>query len=160
MDQEIWKDIEDYNGLYQISSFGRVKSLRQNIIMKLSPTEKGYLKINLHKNKKVKTFKVHRLVAKAFIPNTDNKSEINHINHIRNDNRVSNLEWTNHADNMIGVKCGCKGNNGKKVALFIDGVKVAEYKSISQASKQTGIDYEALRYVLDPKNKKLKWVLI
>lgn len=123
MDQEIWKDIEDYNGLYQISSFGRVKSLRQNIIMKLSPTEKGYLKINLRKNKKVKTFKVHRLVAKAFIPNTDNKSEINHINHIRNDNRVSNLEWTNHADNMIGVKCGCKGNNGKKVALFVLWVK-------------------------------------
>lgn len=158
--EEIWKDIADFEELYQVSNLGRIKSKRYNKLLRPCANEKGYLRVSLTKNHKIYTKKVHRLVAQAFIPNTDNKSEINHINHIRNDNRVSNLEWTNHADNMIGVKCGCKGNNGKKVALFIDGVKVAEYKSISQASKQTGIDYKALRYVLDPKNKKLKWVLI
>ena len=161
MDQEIWKDIIGYEGLYQVSNFGRIKSLRQNRIMKSSPNEKGYLKIGLTKGKEYKTKKVHRLVAQAFIPNPENKLEINHINHIRNDNRVENLEWITRKDNMQGVKGGgCKGNNDKRIALFVDGIKVAEYKSISQASKITGIDYEALRYVLNPKNEKLKWKLI
>lgn len=91
MDQEIWKDIDGYKGLYQISNLGRVKSLRQNRIMKPSSNEKGYLRVGLTKNKEYKTVKVHRLVAIAFISNPHNKSEINHINNIRNDNRAGNF---------------------------------------------------------------------
>ena len=79
MSEEIWKDIEGYEGLYQVSSWARVKSLRFNK-EKIMRTTKGtkYYKINLFRNKKQTTYLIHRLVAKAFIPNPNNLPEINH----------------------------------------------------------------------------------
>ena len=80
---EIWRDIKDYEGLYQVSNWGRVKSFNyrnsgKERIMKPVETKKGYLQVQLWKNGEQKWFKVHRLVATAFIPNPDNKPEVNH----------------------------------------------------------------------------------
>lgn len=94
---EVWKDVKGYNGLYQVSNIGRVKSLKRNTarerIMKLKETRDGYLNVNLCKQGNVATKKVHRLVAENFIPNPNNKYSVNHINGNKKDNRVENLEW-------------------------------------------------------------------
>lgn len=101
--QEVWKDIKGYEGLYQVSSHGRVKSLgndknRKEKILK-GIYNLGYKQVWLSKNGIEKRYLVHRLVASHFIPNPDNKPQINHINCIRDDNRISNLEWCTQAEN-------------------------------------------------------------
>lgn len=97
---EVWKDIKGYPG-YQISNYGRIWSSKQHgRYMKPSPNNRGYLQINLiAKNGKRKKELVHRLVAIAFIDNPEGKPEVNHINHIRDDNRVENLEWVSKSEN-------------------------------------------------------------
>ena len=99
---EIWKDIKGYEGMYQVSSEGRVKSLKfgKEKIMKNNKSEDGYLYANLYKDRKMKNFKVHRLVAQAFIDNPDNLLEINHIDEDKANNRVDNLEWCSRDYNI------------------------------------------------------------
>lgn len=113
--EEIWKDIKDYEGLYQISNLGRVKSLekvtyhgsivrrRPEMIMKQRLTKRGYLEIILCKNSIQRIFKVHRLVAEAFISNDDptNKTTINHKDECKINNYAENLEWMSPYDNYI-----------------------------------------------------------
>ena len=101
--EEIWKDIEGYEGIYQVSNKGRVKSLNYNRtgeerILKIRINKNGYACISLGKERKF--FRVHRLVAIAFIPNPENKPCVDHINAIRTDNRVENLRWVTHEENM------------------------------------------------------------
>lgn len=106
--QEIWKDIPNYQGLYQISNCGRVKSLpRKNnkriinkeIIKVFTKLPNGYLKVGLSKNGKTKHYFVHRLVAEAFIPNLENKPCVNHKDCNKENNNVNNLEWVTHKEN-------------------------------------------------------------
>lgn len=101
---ELWKDIKGYEELYQISNYGRVKSYKMNIYGSLrtpKQNQKGYLQINISdKNHVTKTYQIHRLVAYAFIPNTDNKPQINHIDGNIKNNCVSNLEWCDAKYNM------------------------------------------------------------
>lgn len=112
MNKEIWKDIREYEGLYQVSNLGRVKSLTRTIkrnkmgdfikngIIMNTTEHKGYISIILSKNGVSKRYKVHRLVAQEFIPNPNNYPEVNHKNEIKTDNRVENLEWCSHLYNM------------------------------------------------------------
>ena len=102
MDNEIWKDILGYEGLYQISNKGRVKSFQGGKvkILKGCLTADGYPQVTLSKNGEQKRKIVGRLVAEMFIPNPDNKPYIDHINTIRDDNRVCNLRWVTHTENM------------------------------------------------------------
>ena len=112
---EIWKPIPGYEGLYEVSNLGKVKSLPRNRfiknttytylssekILKLDIGKSNYYRTCLSENKKNKRFLVHRLVAMSFISNPENKPMVNHINSIRTDNRVENLEWCTHSENMI-----------------------------------------------------------
>lgn len=131
---EIWKDIPDYEGLYQVSNLGRVKSLERNItpkndrksyivperIRKPNKDKDGYLRIGLSKNSNKVYFFVHRLVALAFLENPENLPIVNHKNEIKADNRVENLEFCtahyNTTYNDIHIKKGekiSKANKGK-----------------------------------------------
>ena len=111
--KEIWKDVVGYEGLYQVSSLGRIKSLDRKIkcrnnyerivVGKIKiPFKKkeGYLTIKLYKSNKLKSFYVHRLVAQAFIDNPHCKKTVNHINEIKTDNRIENLEWATYSENL------------------------------------------------------------
>ena len=98
--EEIWKTIEDYPN-YMVSNMGRVKSLRgKGKILKIKKEKNGYIRINLYKKGVNKHFSVHRLVAQAFIPNPENKPQIDHINTNRTDNRVEKLRWVTRIENM------------------------------------------------------------
>ena len=117
--QEIWKDVKGYEGLYQVSNTGKVKSLKRHIILKPSLNPKGYLHIVLYKNAKSKAGIIHRLVAEAFIPNLENKPQVNHINGIKTDNNADNLEWCTNGENQkhafaLGLQTNI-GNNNPKV---------------------------------------------
>ena len=98
---EIWKDVEGYEGLYQVSNLGRIKSLRTNRILKNIKDKDGYeiIFFSIHQNQKC--FKIHRLVAEAFIPNPDNKPQVDHINSISDDNRAENLRWATPHENSM-----------------------------------------------------------
>lgn len=110
---EQWKDIPEFEGIYQISNLGRVKGLSRFVNSKDGgkrplkeqiinfTSYKGYDFVNLWKNQKSKRFSVHRLVALAFIPNPENKPQVNHKNGIKTDNRLENLEWVTLSENMI-----------------------------------------------------------
>lgn len=109
--EEIWKDIEGYEGYYQVSNFGNVRSLDRIIsgkrykgnLIKCIYDCRGYKRVGLTKNKITKNFTVHRLVANAFIPNPEKKNEIDHINTNTGDARVDNLRWVTHSENMNNI---------------------------------------------------------
>lgn len=112
--EEIWKDILGYEGIYQVSNLGRIRSVDRVVLyssgkkvfmrgnnLKLRYNNSGYLYVVLSKNQTKSFFLVHRLVANAFISNISNKSEIDHINAVRDDNRVCNLRWVTKIE--IGI---------------------------------------------------------
>lgn len=141
MQEEIWKDVLGYEGLYQVSNLGRVKSLsrivkyqenhsglRKERILKQNITKSGYVHVVICINKLKKTVKIHRLVALAFIKNIENKHLVNHINGIKYDNKVENLEWVTSSENIIhahktGLKKGIRGNESHLSKLTIKEVE-------------------------------------
>ena len=96
---EEWRDIAGYEGLYQVSDWGNILSIRKNEKMKPNLGKNGYLKTTLTKDKEKEYILVHRLVAEAFIPNPENKPCVDHINGVRTDNRAENLRWCTHKEN-------------------------------------------------------------
>lgn len=107
--KEVWKDIEGYEGIYQISNLGAVKSLarvdakgnnRVEKILKGIPTSDGYLRVHLCINTKRIKKPIHRLVAETFIPNPDNKPQVNHIDEDKTNNTLDNLEWVTAKENV------------------------------------------------------------
>lgn len=115
---EIWRDVVGYDGKYQVSNFGRVKSFRYKTvpprILKAISNGTGYLRVCLCRNGKSKSAYVHRLVAEAFIPNPDGKPQINHINGIKTDNRAENLEWCTRSENtQHALRTGLRGYGEK-----------------------------------------------
>ena len=138
---EIWKDIEGYEGFYQISDLGRVRSLERDVfspngivmrhieekILVPALNGRGYLFVVLHKNGKKKNIKVHRLVAEAFIPNPENKSQINHKNEVKTDNFVDNLEW---CDAQYNINFGTRIERQKQT--FKDNCKSGKIKRVKK----------------------------
>ena len=96
---EIWKEIEGYNGFYQVSNYGRIKSLRNNIFLKQIRTSKGYYGISLCNNGKQINIHTHRLVAQYFCLNNQNKNCVNHMDGNKQNNNASNLEWVTYKEN-------------------------------------------------------------
>jgi uncharacterized protein YerC len=98
--QEIWKDIVGYEGLYQVSNLGNVKSFNKNKLMKIGFHQDGYNRLWLSKENKSKGFLLHRLIAIHFIPNPNNLPEVNHKDANKLNNSIGNLEWCSHSENM------------------------------------------------------------
>ena len=172
--KEEWRDIAGYEGKYQISSFGRVKSLprfiksgksrnrkgyrlKKESILQPNVSHNGYLCVCLSNNNKVSCFRINRLVAQEFMPNPDNLPTVDHINRNKIDNRIENLRWAS-----MKMQCNNRDNELQKVIVkFLfskpvlqytkEGVLVAKYQSLTDARNQTGSNH-----ITDCCNGKLK----
>lgn len=138
---EIWKDIEGFNGFYQVSNMGRVRNYRGKL-RALSYTHDGYAKVRLLHEDKDLTCRVHRLVAQAFIPNTENKETVNHIDGDKHNNRVTNLEWIDRREQMnhayrLGLKRSRFGDKNCNAKLTADQVREIRATYVRQ-SKEFG----------------------
>lgn len=150
---EEWRPVVAYEGLYEVSDWGNVRSLNYNKTkeikeLKQIPDKDGYMNVCLHKYGSQLSKRVHRLVADSFIPNPDNKPCIDHINGKKDDNRVENLRWATVVENnrnpvtmknMIGIQNGRQLNRkdcSKPVYQYtLDGKYVATYPSASEAAR-------------------------
>lgn len=141
-----WLDIEEYLGLYQVSDTGEVRNVKTNRVLKAKEDKDGYLQVGLIKDRKQKWFYVHRLVAEAFLPNPDNRPEVNHKNENKQDNQVENIEWIWHKDNCNhgtrNHRIGEKQINGKKaksvLQYSLDGTFIRKWSSMSEVTRQLG----------------------
>lgn len=156
--EEIWKEISGYDGLYAVSSFGRVKRLSNNKTCKekiIKPRKDvgGYFQVGLRKNGIRKFLRVNRLVAIEFLKNEFSKSEVNHLDGNRVNNHFTNLEWVTRSENAAHSyrklgrihpnlnKKGSECKNSKKVKqLSITGELIGIYSGRSEASRITGIN--------------------
>lgn len=144
----IWKTIEDFP-LYEISINGEVRHKVNKIIRKPYVGKRGYPIVTMYNNGKLYVRTIHRLIGKAFIPNPHNLPTINHIDGNKLNYSISNLEWCSYRDNIIHARrTGLHKSDGDKpVSAYKDGIKIASYKSISEASRQTGISRSSIGFV-------------
>lgn len=149
--EEIWKDIKGYEGLYQISTNGRVKSLlkvtkfgnrlkvNEEMILKPALGKRGYYVVSLNHNGKSKTFTIHRLIAEAFIPNPLNKKFIDHINTIKTDNRIENLRWVTskeNSNNILTLKHSSESTSKKWEDGCYNNRNNIHYRKVQQFDKE------------------------
>lgn len=148
--EEIWKDIQGHNGLYQVSNLGRIRSFFYNNvrILKQSNTKDGYKKISLQKDRKWKVYLVHRLVAQAFIPNPNNLPQVNHKDEDKTNNCVDNLEFCSHEYNMnygtrnermSKTKINLPSRSKPVLQFTLDGTFIKEYPSQKEVERQIGV---------------------
>jgi hypothetical protein len=128
---EIWKDIDGYKGIYQVSNFGNVKN--KSMVLSLR-TNRGYKYITLYKDGKTTSKAVHRLVAISFIPNKKNKSEVNHKDGDKQNNRIDNLEWCTPSENSkhayaTGLKKPIKANGELNINAKLSKKEVFEIRN-------------------------------
>jgi hypothetical protein len=150
--QEIWKDIAGYDGKYQVSNFGNVRTndfrgKGISRLLKLPVSSIGYKVVNLNG----KTVLVHRLVAEAFIPNPEGLPCINHIDEIKDNNCADNLEWCDYSYNL-----NYNGHNAcKKIMAVKEDGTVEHYESLKDASDALGITSSAISMALHKKKPKV-----
>ncbi len=142
---EIWKDIQGYEGLYQVSNLGNVRSVRDCRTRELSliNTRNGYLAVNLYKNGQMKRFLVHRLVAIRFVPGYRKNLVTNHLNEVKTDNRAENLEWCTQQENTVygtGLSRSVKGHEKKVAQIDSAGNVVKVWESAAKAEEE-GFDH-------------------
>ena len=180
---EIWKDIKGYEGLYQISNLGNIRSLdiminckgaknidshlRKGRLLKQTIGTTGYYNVNLSKNGKTKYFRVHKLVADAFILNKNNYNCINHIDGNKLNNNINNLEWCDYSHNLkeayrIGLRENkYKGKYGKEAQFSkpllqysLNGEFIKEWENASQVNRELGYCAENIRSVCNGRRKQ------
>ena len=157
--KEVWKDVVGYEGLYQVSNLGNVRSVNwgkrgysKNLYLK--PHNKGYLQVELFKDKKRKMFMVHRLVAQAFVENANNFPLVNHKDENKANNNANNLEWCDNSYNVCyslnkrGVetgkrkpttRCNFRRTELKVVQFTLDGCKIQEWDNSRSVFLNTGM---------------------
>lgn len=165
---EEWRDVCGYEGKYQVSNLGNVKSLNYHLtgkeqILRPRKNEGGYIQVTLSKNGKCKTYKIHRLVLSTFNPcdNMD-KLDINHIDEVKTNNRLENLEWCDRSYNINhgtrNKRVAEKNTNGKKsvpiVQLSLDGKFIKAWKSSHDAERIGG--YKQTNIIQCCKNKYIR----
>lgn len=148
--EEIWKDVVGFEGLYQVSNLGNVRSERK--VLKPLKRRHGYLSVFLYDRKgDYKQVSIHRLVAEAFIPNPNGYAEVNHKDECKTNNVATNLEWCTHKQNSShgtrGERIGKANKNGKRskpvVAIDMFGNVAFEFPSIQEANRN-GFDASAV----------------
>lgn len=144
----MWKQIiiDDIPTNYEINELGEVQNSTTGLILKQFE-QLGYMHVTIRVNHKPKRVRVHRLVANAFIPNPENKPYVNHIDGIRSNNNLNNLEWVTPAENtQHAVKTGLMPPT-REIAVTqysLTGEKIAEYKSMNEAARKTGATAEKI----------------
>lgn len=135
--EEIWKDVVGYEGLYEVSNAGKVRNKNKELTQNVS--NKGYLYATLCKDRHCVGKRVHRLVAQAFIPNLENKPEVNHKNNVRTDNRAENLEWMTHTENVKHTVKAGRHSKGEMVCFSkLDPEKVIFIRKSTLSYKELG----------------------
>ena len=162
MDKEVWKDIQGYEGLYQISSYGRCRRIDRKYILKPHKTNRGYDIYQLTVKGKIKNYLIHRLVAQTFIPNFKNKPQVNHIDGNKDNNRVDNLEWCTCSENMkhaydnglIKICEGINNHNHRSVLQYTKYMKfLKKWNSIAEASRELMLKQASISRVCLGKRK-------
>lgn len=168
--QEIWKDIKEHEGYYMVSNLGRVKTLdrwrncplnkkikylRKGKILKQMKDKSGYLLVSLYKNKKARRWLVHRLVAETFIPNSENKPQVNHKDGNKQNNNVENLEWCTPQENTIHAFNNKLNRHVRKVKQYdLDGNYIKTWERILDIEKELGYAHQHICRCCQHKLKK------
>jgi len=177
--KEIWKDIKDYEGMYQVSNLGRIKTLERIVkydtppyshtvhmkIKKISKKNNGYMIVGLWKDNKGKNFHIHRLVANAFIDNPENKATVNHIDSDKTNNCVTNLEWNTQSENnkhafkvgarkpLVGDKCTFTKTTEKEVLEMRELYATGNY-SYKELATLYNLSYDGIWCIINRKRWK------
>ena len=164
--KEVWKDIEGYEGLYQVSNLGRVKSfdtkdklgrIRKGRVLKPFRKKSGYLYVDLCRNGKRKSHSLHRLVAQAFIPNPENKPEVNHIDEDKTNNIVDNLGWSTRTDNNNHGTRNERVSKINSIPIIATNIKTGESKDFyggNECARQLGLNQGHITDVLKGRLKQ------
>lgn len=161
--EEIFVPIVGYEGLYEISNTGKVKSCKKNLLLKQHDDGRGYLFVNLSKNGKAVSTKIHRLVATHFLENPNGLRDVNHKDEDKHNNMSSNLEWASHQDNINHGTRNLRANDTKSKEVYQltkEDVLAAKFKNGYEAQEVTKIKESSISACCNGRRKTaggFKW---